>query len=61
MLNALMLGIAAQSALLLSGLVVYALHIPDKLIGALAGYGAGALIEAIAFDLVAQARHLSGL
>jgi ZIP family zinc transporter len=61
MLKAIALGTLAQSALLLSGLLVYWIHIPPKVVGILAGFGAGALIEAVAFDLVAEAKSLDGL
>ncbi|HXX90166.1 MAG TPA: hypothetical protein VEI83_08095 [Acidimicrobiales bacterium] len=59
--KAILLAAVAQSALLIGGLLVYWVHFPRKLIGLLAGYGAGALIEAIAFDLVAQAKVLDRL
>jgi zinc transporter, ZIP family len=61
MLKAIALGTLAQSALLLSGLLVYWINFPPKFVGVLAGFGAGALIEAVAFDLVAEAQDLSGL
>ena len=58
MLNAVLLGAAAQSSLILSGLVVYAVWVPPKVIGALAGLGAGALVSAIAFDLITEGQVL---
>lgn len=61
MLEAVLLGTAAQSALVLSGLVVYWVTVPTKVIGALAGFGAGALISAIAFDLFPEAQVLASL
>jgi ZIP family zinc transporter len=61
MLKAIALGTLTQSALLLSGLLVYWINFPPKLVGVLAGFGAGALIEAVAFDLVAEAQDLSSL
>jgi ZIP family zinc transporter len=61
MLKAIGLGTLAQSALLLSGLLVYWIKFPPKFVGILAGFGAGALIEAIAFDLVAEAKALDSL
>lgn len=61
MLKAIALGTLAQSALLLSGLLVYWIDFPPKFVGVLAGFGAGALIEAVAFDLVAEAQDLSSL
>jgi ZIP family zinc transporter len=61
MLKAIALGTLAQSALLLSGLLVYWINFPPKLVGVLAGFGAGALIAAVAFDLVSEAQDLSSL
>jgi zinc transporter, ZIP family len=58
MLDAMLLGAAAQSALIVSGLVVYVVKVPRAVIGAFAGFGAGALISAIAFDLVPQGEGL---
>ena len=58
MLNAFLLGAVAQSSLLLSGLAVYLVKVPQKAIGAFAGFGAGALIAAIAFDLIPQGEGL---
>src|SRR5918994_611910 len=58
MVEALVLGMLAQSSLLLSGLLVYWVHIPTKVVRALAGFGAGALISAIAFDLIPEAELL---
>ena len=61
MLKAIALGTLAQSALLLSGLLVYWVHFPPRFVGVLAGFGAGALIEAVSFDLVAEATNLDSL
>ena len=58
MIKALLLGSAAQSALILSGLVVYVVRVPTKVIGALAGFGAGALVAAISFDLIPESEAL---
>jgi len=60
MLNAILVGALAQSALVISGLLVYRFKFPDRFIGFLAGFGVGALIEAIAFDLIAETKDLSG-
>jgi ZIP family zinc transporter len=60
-LKAVALGTLAQSALLLSGLLVYWINFPPKFVGVLAGFGAGALIEAIAFDLVTESKGLDEL
>lgn len=58
MLDAFGLGILAQSSLLLAGLVVCWVTVPRKVVGALAGFGAGALIAAVSFDLIAEAEAL---
>lgn len=55
MLQAFALGAVAQSSLILSGLLPYVLRIPDRVIGILAGIGAGALVSAVAFDLTPEA------
>jgi zinc transporter, ZIP family len=57
-IDAILLGAAAQTSLILSGLVVYAVRVPSKVIGALAGFGAGALVSAIAFDLIPEGQVL---
>ena len=61
MLNAVLLGALSQSALVISGLLVYRFKFSDRLVGALAGFGVGALIEAIAFDLIAETKNLSSV
>lgn len=55
MLDAIALGALGQSALLLSGILVYYLRLSPKVIGWLGGFGAGALLVAIMTDLVPQA------
>ncbi len=57
-LQAFALGAVAQSSLLLAGLAVYWIRPGEKVIGALSGFGAGALISAVAFDLIPQAEAL---
>jgi ZIP family zinc transporter len=57
-LQALALGGLAQSSLLLSGLVVYWVRPSPKVIGGLAGFGAGALISAVSFDLIPESAGL---
>lgn len=54
MLDAVALGALAQSALLLSGILVFYLVLPSKVLGALGGFGAGALLVAIMTDLVPE-------
>jgi ZIP family zinc transporter len=56
MLDAFGLGVLAQSSLLLAGLLVCWVTVPTRLVGILAGFGAGAMISAIAFDLVPEAQ-----
>jgi ZIP family zinc transporter len=53
-LEALGLGLLAQASLLLAGVVVCWITIPQRVIGVLAGFGAGALVAAVAFDLLAE-------
>ena len=43
MLNAFALGALTQLSLVLSGLVVFLIAVPKRVVGALAGFGAGAL------------------
>jgi len=57
-LDAFALGLLAQSSLLIAGLAVCWITVPPRLVGILAGFGAGAMIAAIAFDLVIQAEAL---
>jgi ZIP family zinc transporter len=58
MLDALLLGGLAQSALVLTGLVVYVVSVPRVIVGSIAGYGIGALLGAIAFDLIPESSVL---
>ncbi|WP_062464035.1 hypothetical protein [Demequina soli] len=60
MIEALLVGVAAQSSLLLAGLIVYRVTIPDRAVGQLAGLGAGALVAAAAFQLVPEAQASLG-
>jgi len=57
-LQAFALGGIAQSSLLLAGLAVYWVRPSTKVIGGLAGFGAGALIAAVAFDLIPEAEGM---
>ncbi len=59
MLQAIALGTIAQSSLVLCGLVVFWWTVPKKVVGAMAGLGAGLLLGAVAFDLVPSAKELS--
>ncbi len=59
MLDAFALGTLAQSSLLLAGLLVCWVAVPRRVVGGLAGFGAGALISAVSFDLIAEAEALA--
>lgn len=59
MLEAFGLGVLAQSSLLIAGVVVCWVTVPSRIIGILGGYGAGALLAAVAFDLVPESADLS--
>ncbi len=59
MLDAFALGTLAQSSLLIAGLLVCWITIPTRIVGILAGFGAGALLAAVSFDLVAEAQQLT--
>ena len=61
MLEALLLGALAQSSLILTGLAVYLVKVPDRVVGAIAGYGVGALLGAVAFDLIPESDVLPTL
>ena len=58
MLDAFVLGAVAQSSLLLAGLAACRWTVPRRVVGTLAGFGAGAMLAAISFDLVAEAEAL---
>ena len=58
MIEAFALGFLAQSSLLLAGLAACWIVVPRRIIGVLAGAGAGAMIAAVSFDLVLQAEAL---
>jgi zinc transporter, ZIP family len=56
LLKAFGFGTLAQSSLLLAGVLVCWVTVPTRVVGILAGFGAGAMIGAIAFDLVPEAQ-----
>jgi ZIP family zinc transporter len=56
LLQAFVLGTVAQSSLLLAGLFAVWVTVPTRIVGILAGFGAGAMISAIAFDLVPESQ-----
>jgi hypothetical protein len=55
-LEALGWGLLAQSSLLLAGLLVCWVTMPTKAVGILGGFGAGAMIAAVSFDLLPEAQ-----
>jgi ZIP family zinc transporter len=59
LIEAFAVGTAAQASLLLAGLVACWVTVPRKLIGIMAGFGAGAMLAAISFDLVPEASELA--
>jgi ZIP family zinc transporter len=60
MLEAFVVGALAQSSLVLSGLLVYFVTLPSKAVGQLAGFGAGALLGAAAFQLAPESEAIAG-
>jgi hypothetical protein len=46
----------ARTALLLAGLLVFWVTVPTKVIGIRGGFGAGAMIAAVSFDLLPEAQ-----
>jgi ZIP family zinc transporter len=58
MLYAFALGAASQLSLVLSAVLVFLFTIPRRLVGILAAFGAGALIAAVARDLLPEANQL---
>jgi ZIP family zinc transporter len=61
MLDAFGLGLLGASSLMLAGLFACWFDVPAKIVGIMAGFGAGALIAAISFDLVAEAEDVLSL
>lgn len=61
MLDAFLLGLAAQSSLLLAGLLACWVGVPPRVVGILGGFGSGALIAAVSFDLMGEAAELDNL
>ena len=58
MLEAFGWGFLAQASLLVAGLLVCWVTVPTKLVGILGGFGAGAMIAAVSFDLLPEAEAL---
>lgn len=59
LLGAFGVGLLAQASLLAGGLLVCWLTVPRRVVGILAGFGAGAMIAAVAFDLISETDGLS--
>ena len=59
MIEAFLFGAIAQSSLVLSGWLPYFVRIPERIVGLLAGIGAGALISAVAFGLIPETHILA--
>jgi zinc transporter ZupT len=57
-LEAFGLGVIGASSLLLAGLFACWVDVPARLVGIMAGFGAGALIAAISTDLVVEAEDV---
>ena len=58
MLEAFALGAVAQMSLVLSGLAVFLVSIPRRWVGALAAFGAGALMAAVTRDLLPETHYV---
>jgi len=58
-LAAFALGALSQLSLIVSALAVFVAKFPKRVVGALAAFGAGALIAAVARDLLPEAHHMS--
>jgi zinc transporter, ZIP family len=52
-------GLIAASSLVIGAVVAFYIKIPVRVIGLIMGFGAGVLISAVAFDLVAEAAEMS--
>lgn len=60
MAEALLWGAVAASSLVLGALAGVRLNLPDKAIGLVLGFGAGALISAVAFELAQDGLEIGG-
>lgn len=54
-------GLAAGSALLLGALVGWYLPVPQRLIATIMAFGAGVLLSAVSFELIAEAHEQGGM
>lgn len=60
MLEAGLWGLAAASSLVIGAGIALVVHVPRRLVALVMGFGAGALISAVAFDLTAEAFSRGG-
>lgn len=60
MLEAGLWGLAAASSLVIGAGIALVVHVPRRLVALVMGFGAGALISAVAFDLTAEAFDRGG-
>jgi len=60
MLTALLWGAVAAASLVIGGVLGLAREWPDRLVGAVLAFGAGALISAVSFDLFEEGLQLAG-
>ncbi len=54
-------GLLAGSALLIGAAIGYLVRIPQKLIASIMAFGAGVLLSAVSFELIAEAHERAGL
>lgn len=54
-------GLVGGAALVLGALVAWTVRVPQRVVAGIMAFGAGVLISALAFDLVAEARDTGGL
>src|SRR5688572_22350618 len=55
MLEAALWGIASASSLLIGALIALRFSLPPRVVGLVMGFGAGALISAVSFELIEEA------
>jgi zinc transporter, ZIP family len=58
MLNAFLIGLLATSSLLIGGLIATRINLGKRMLGIIMAFGAGALISAVAYELVFEAIKL---
>jgi ZIP family zinc transporter len=59
-LSALVWGLVGSSSLVIGAVAGVVLHVPRRALGLLLGFGAGALVSAISFELADEALHQGG-